>query len=125
MNNYSLDEFDEFKEEEKADINNLKSLAIPWYRRWLLKIAPKLFMKLSACDLGLEGKEMDLAYKLFGNAKRIDIQPLAGIDGRGFIVFIDKKLSLWFFQDGDHFVFDGVEMGEYGNGDVTVFDRLK
>ncbi|MEK7065330.1 MAG: hypothetical protein AAB963_02700 [Patescibacteria group bacterium] len=55
--------------------------------------------------------------------KFFPLQPLSGNDGRGFIIFVDNKISFWFFQDGDHFKYDGFEMGEYGDGNVQVFDN--
>jgi len=53
--------------------------------------------------------------------KRVDISPTSG-GGRGFIIVLDQKTSFYFYQDGDHFIYDGCEMGEYEKGDVTVFD---
>ena len=43
---------------------------------------------------------------------------------RGLIITLDQKFTLWFFQDGDHFVYDGFEIGEYEKGDVTIFDSI-
>ncbi len=74
---------------------------------------------------GLNSKKIKYADKLFRDTKRIDIQPLSGSDGRGFIIFLDNQLSLYFYQDGDHFYFDGFEIGEYDSGDVKVFDGLR
>lgn len=55
-------------------------------------------------------------------SKRIDISPVNS-GGRGFIITIDRKSALYFYQEGDHFVYDGCEMGEYEKGDVTIFDK--
>lgn len=114
---------------EEEEIDGLKPgdtnrLNIPWHQKLLMKISPRLFIKMSANDLGLDYKKVDLAFKLFKDSK-IHIQPLSGVAGRGFIVFIDNKLSLWFNQDGDCFKYDGFEMGEYDDGEVTVFDGIK
>lgn len=111
------------------EIDGLKSgdtsrLDIPWHEKFLMKISPRLFMKICAGDLGLDYKKVDLAFKLFKDAK-IHIQPMSGANGRGFIVFLDNKLSLWFNQDGNHFEYDGFEMGEYDDGKVTVFDGME
>lgn len=79
-------------------------------------------MKVSAEDLGIESKKIDWAYKLFDDSK-IHIEPLSS-GSRGFIITLDNKLSLWFYQDGKSFKFDGIEMGGYDDGEVTVFDEL-
>lgn len=59
---------------------------------------------------------------LFGKAKRIDFQ-LSKSNSRGLIIILDQKLSLYFYQNGGSFKFDGYEMGEYDKGEVTVFDK--
>ena len=69
-------------------------------------------------------KKIEYAEKLFRNCERIDVQPLSS-GSRGFIITLDNNFSMCFFQDHDHFVYDGFETGEYDNGDVTVFDNLK
>ncbi|MDD4531713.1 MAG: hypothetical protein PHH21_03355 [Candidatus Pacebacteria bacterium] len=56
-------------------------------------------------------------------SKRVDFFPEYG-QGRGFIIVLDQKTALFFNQEGDHFVYDGCEMGEYGKGNVAIFDRL-
>ncbi|MFH1990390.1 MAG: hypothetical protein ABIJ19_00855, partial [Patescibacteria group bacterium] len=56
--------------------------------------------------------------------RRIDILPSeSGL--RGFVVVLDRKTAIYFYQDGDHFVYDGFEMGRYDKGDVTIFDNTK
>src|SRR3989344_4909754 len=63
----------------------------------------------------------DRAHELFKKSERIDIAPSkSGL--RGFQLIIDGSTALYFYQDGDHFVYDGFEGGEYGKGDVTIFD---
>ncbi len=113
----------------EEEIDGLKSgdisrLEMPWHQKLLMKISPGWFMNMRAKKLGLDYKKVDLAFKLFRDAK-IHIQPLSGVNGRGFIMFIDNKLSLWFNQDGDCFKYDGFEMGEYDGGEVTVFDGIQ
>ena len=44
---------------------------------------------------------------------------------RGFILVMDRKTALFFYQQGDHFSYDGFEMGQYNKGEVTVVDTLK
>lgn len=120
---------DEKLENFEEDFGGLKPgdmsrLNFPWHKKLVLKFFPQLFFKLFAKNINLNNKKIDFATKLFGDANRIDIQPLSG-SSRGFIIYIDNKLSLWFYQDGDHFIYDGFEMGEYENGDVTIFDGIK
>ena len=116
------EELEKMAEEIGAEARDLKELKFPWYKKFLMRFFPKTFLKISADDLGLEGRKIDLAYKLFDDAK-VHIEPLSG-ESRGFIITLDGKLSLWFLQDGNHFKFDGIEMGEYDDGEVTVFDEL-
>lgn len=100
-----------------ADIN------ISWYRKLLLKFWPGMAFKLFAKELGIANPVFDKAHDVFSNAERIDLYPAAGA-GRGFIVVMDLKTALYFYQDGDHFKYDGFEMGEYDKGDVTILDNI-
>lgn len=102
-------------EEQKAQIN--------WVIKLLLRFWPKLAMRYFAREMGIKNPLFDKAHKLFTGTERIDIFPAQS--ARGFILILDRKTSLHFYQDGDHFVYDGFEMGEYEKGDVTIFDRIK
>jgi hypothetical protein len=102
---------------------DMSRLNIPWHQKLLLKIAPRLFMKSFAKNLDLDFEKVEMAMQLFEGAK-VHIQPMSGARGRGFILCLDNKLTLWFHQDGTCFKYDGHEMGEYDDGEVTVFDRL-
>jgi hypothetical protein len=99
-------------------------LKINWFTKILMRFAPKTFLLFAAKKQGIKPQRIDYAMKLFGGNSRVDIHPLPSQSGRGFIVILDNKLSLYFYQDGDHFYYDGCEMGEYEKGDVTIFDRL-
>lgn len=111
---------DELKDLKLGDMDQLD---FPWHKKFLLKFFPRWFMKLTAKELKLDDSMIENAQKLFGG-KKVYIQPLAGVGGRGFIIFVDSKMSFWFFQDGGHFKYDGFEMGEYDDGEVTIFDNL-
>ena len=117
MNNDPIDDFDEFEDLE------MPTLKLPWHTRFMLKFFPHWFLKNEFEKIGGESDALDHASRLFDD-KRIDIQPLGGKTGRGFIITLDNQLTLYFYQDGDHFKCDGYEMGKYDNGDVTVFDKL-
>lgn len=97
-------------------------IKINWFTKLLLKFWPSLAMKQLAKKIGINNPVFDQAHKLFSQVERIDIFPLKG-SPRGFMIVIDKETALYFYQDGDHFVYDGYEMGEYDKGDVTIFDN--
>ncbi len=92
-----------------------------WLDKMFIKFFPKIFLKSAAEKQAINPRKLNWAEKLFADCQRIDIKPLRGTS-RGFIIYLDSKLSLWFYQDGDHFTFDGYEIGEYEKGEVTVFD---
>lgn len=97
-------------------------IKINWSTKLFLKFWPSLAMKQLAKKIGINNPIFNQAHKLFSKVERIDILPLRG-SPRGFMIVIDKETALYFYQDGDHFVYDGYEMGEYDKGDVTVFDN--
>ena len=101
-----------------------KKIKINWFTKFLMKYFPNLFMRKMAREMNIDYQKIDLAMNLFSDAKRIDIKIL-NEGGRGFIIIIDQKLSLHFYQNGDTFYYDGHEIGEYERGDVTVFDKIK
>ena len=88
-----------------------------------IKLFPRTFLKQAARQQNINPQKLNYAEKLFRDCRRIDIEPL-GDSSRGFILFLDNKLSLWFYQDGEHFIFNGYEIGEYDDCEVTVFDNL-
>ncbi len=92
--------------------------------RLMLRLSPTAGFKMLNKKLGIKNDAFDKAHEVFSNVKRVDIFPAAA-GNRGFILVLDKKTALYFYQDGDHFVYDGFEMGEYDGGDVTIFDGLK
>lgn len=69
-------------------------------------------------------KKISLLHDELSKKRRVDIFPGYG-NGRGFIIIFDQKEALYFNQDGDHFVYDGCETGEYEKGNVTIFDNIK
>lgn len=93
--------------------------------RLLMRFAPGVFMRCAAREQGVNPWSIDYAAKLFGKCERIDLHPLPSHSGRGFIIVLDNKLSLHFYQDGDSFYYDGCEIGEYEKGNVTIFDGLQ
>lgn len=99
-------------------------LKLNFFTKVFMRLAPKSFLRYAAREQGVGGKKIKYAIGLFEGVKRIDIHPLPSSEFRGFVIYLDSKLSLHFYQDGDHFYYDGLEIGEYEKGEVTVFDNL-
>lgn len=88
----------------------------------LLRLWPNKAMKMLAKKQGIKEPVFDKLHQIFYKAKRIDLFPTAS-NSRGFILVIDQQTALYFYQDGDHFSYDGFEMGKYDKGDVTILDK--
>jgi hypothetical protein len=116
MNN-DIEEIDGLK---PGDMSRLK---LNWWEKFKLKFFPMWALKGFAKRAGVEDVAFDNLHEILTKTNRIDLFPLSG--SRGFMIILDGKISLWFFQDGDHFKYDGFEIGEYDKGDVTIFDKLK
>lgn len=121
------EDFREFETDDIEDIefnfDNLKKDGIGWFTRFLLRVWPMAGIKVLARELGFDSKEMEKADELF-SGKKINIIPLEG-GTRGFQIILDNSTALYFYQDGDQFVYDGTEVGMYDKGDVTIFDDIK
>jgi len=91
--------------------------------RFLFRHWPNLALRLFAKEIGIQNIAFDKAHELFNRVNRIDFFPSRG--DRGFILVIDRKTALFFYQDGDHFEYDGFEMGPYARGDVTILDGIR
>lgn len=91
--------------------------------RFLFKRWPSMAMRLFAKEIGIKNVVFHKAHELFYGVDRVDFFPSHG--DRGFVLVVDRKTALFFFQDGDHFEYDGFEMGEYTKGDVTVLDGIQ
>ena len=93
------------------------------WTRLMLKLKPTLGIKMFNKEHGITNDIFDKAHEVFSKVERTDIFPLKGRH-RGFIIVLDQKTALFFYQDGDHFKYDGWETGEYAKGKVTIFDDL-
>ena len=101
----------------------MSGVKITWFTKLIFKLWPGLAMVRMARKMGISDPLFDEAQELFSRVRRIDVLPSAsGL--RGFILVLDRKTALYFYQDGDHFVYDGFEMGRYDKGDVTIFDEI-
>ncbi|MBU2082126.1 hypothetical protein KKH14_01735 [Patescibacteria group bacterium] len=102
----------------------MSGIKITWFTKLMFKLWPGFAMQRMARKMGISDPLFDEAQELFSRVRRVDILPSAsGL--RGFVVVLDRKTALYFYQDGDHFVYDGFEMGRYDKGDVTIFDNTK
>lgn len=122
MNHSELEDFDFEGKKVKFDLKNLRESGVSFWTRLLLRFWPLAGIKNLSRELGVDPELAEQAHKAFENTKRIDLVPSAS-GGRGFQIIIDRSTSLYFYQDGDHFVYDGFENGEYKKGDVTIFDK--
>lgn len=102
----------------------MDKVKIDWFTKMLLRFWPILAMKCLAKKMGINNPLFDQFHAVFSKVKRVDLLPLRS-SCRGFMVVLDEKTALYFYQDGDHFIYDGFEMGEYDKGDVTIFDGIK
>ncbi|HCR41884.1 TPA: hypothetical protein DIV45_00745 [Patescibacteria group bacterium] len=101
----------------------MANINISWQRKLLLKLWPILAFKLFAKEMGIANPIFDKAQDVFNSSERIDLYPTASAE-RGFILVLDLKTALYFYQDGDHFKYDGFEMGEYDKGNIAIFDHI-
>ncbi len=126
-----MDEFEDFNPEDvdiddiEFNFKKLKESGASWFTCLLLRVRPMWGMARLARELGFESKHMEKANDLFFGVEKIDIVPLRGSGQRGFQIILDRDTALYFYQDGDHFVYDGSEVGKYDKGDVTIFDDKK
>ncbi|MDP2812130.1 MAG: hypothetical protein Q8O32_00360 [bacterium] len=100
------------------------AMKISRFTKLLLKFWPNVVLKKMARKMGIKNPLFENAHQLFSKVGRIDFFPLSS-SSRGFMIILDKKTALYFYQDGDHFIYDGYEIGEYDKGNVTIFDSLK
>lgn len=101
----------------------MDNIKISWYHKLLLRFWPRVAFKIFAKKMGIANPVFNKAHDVFDGAERIDLYPTASSE-RGFILVLDLKTALYFYQDGDHFSYDGFEMGEYNKGDITILDNI-
>lgn len=118
-----MEDFEDLDLEKiKFDHKNLKEGGVSLRTRILLRLWPIKGMEFLAKELGMDSEIMEKADRLFYGADRVDIVPSTS-GARGFQIVLDQRTALYFVQDGDRFVYDGCEEGEYEKGTVTVFDN--
>ncbi len=102
----------------------MKEINLRWYEKVLYKFFPYLFIKKFLKERGVENSIFDKLHEIFVKVRRIDIIPLHSVT-RGFILVLDRKTALYFYQNGAYFTYDGFEIGKYDEGDVTIFDNIE
>ena len=111
-------------EHEREEIKEYKLPEFESYLfRFLVKYFPWPFRLLMRYAVRRKLREMDKAHDFFSESKKVDVVPLQS-GQRGFMLIIDRKKALYFYQDGDGFCYDGCEIGEYKKGNVTIFDDI-
>jgi len=90
-----------------------------WYDDILFRYVPFLWLRWVAYRKHIKHPPFRLD-KLLRKYKKVHIK--FHHDVRGFRLELDNQVSLWFEQRGDHFEYDGWEVGDYEDGEVTVFD---
>jgi uncharacterized membrane protein (UPF0136 family) len=115
----------EFNDLKEIDQMFLEQAKVSWLTKILLGISLSWGLSRLARELSLPGIETSKkAHALFQKIERVDFVPSRS-PMRGFQIILDGLLSLYFSQEGDHFIYDGFEMGPYDEGDVTVLDKLR
>lgn len=83
-----------------------------WFKK-LLGRSPGDALRIAS---QLEGLPPDLfaqADEVFSSARQIEFCPIGTKQKPGWMIILDQKLSLWFYRQDDHFVYDGFEIGDY------------
>lgn len=124
MNKEEKQRFEEELQEMGVEVDTHGLL---WYQRFILRYFPQLSMRIFARGINADYSMLEILDKIFHQAKHVAIFPFSPKDGgkRGFMLVLDSKMAFYFYQDGESFQYDGYEMGEYGKGDVTIFDEIK
>jgi hypothetical protein len=100
---------------------------LPWHRRLLLRFWPRMAMRIFSREIDADYSVLESINGALQGIEHVDIFPFSPREGghRGFMLVLDRKMALYFYQDGESFRYDGYEMGEYDKGDVSVFDDMK
>lgn len=85
-----------------------------WFKKFLSHQPTAAFEFASQ----LEGLPPDLfseAHKVFSSVKRIEFYPIDTDKEPGWMIILDQKLSLWFYQKDNNWTYDGFEIGDYSS----------
>ncbi len=101
--------------------NGLEALKLSLWQKVLFKLWPQSIFKFTTKETKTS-IDFHKLHKIFSTSEKIDIFSTS-INERGFILVLNQQVSLFFYQNGDNFKYDGFEIGEYDKGDVAIFDN--
>lgn len=93
--------------------------------RFLARFFPFILIQIQKMFSQIDTRPAEELHGVFSQSQRIDLIP-SQHSTRAFTILLDQKTALYFSQDGDKFIYDGWEVGEYEEkGEITIFDDLK
>lgn len=99
---------------------------LSWPERLLWRFFPRLALRYFIGKKAIPFAKLDTLHSLLQDTRRFDIIPYSPQEtgARGFQLILDQKITLFFYQNGNSFAYDGYEVGEYEAGEVTLFDQV-
>jgi hypothetical protein len=85
-----------------------------WFKKLLSHQPTEAFQLASQ----LEGLSPDLfsnADEVFSSVKQIEFLRIGTKKEPGWMIILDQKLSLWFYQKDGGWIYDGFEIGDYSS----------
>lgn len=85
-----------------------------WFKRLISHQPTEAFQLASQ----LEGLSPDLyskADKVFSAVNKIEFCHIGTTKEPGWLMILDQKLSLWFYQQDNGWIYDGFEIGDYSD----------
>lgn len=89
-----------------------------WIDSILQHLLPGLWIKRVCRKMGISKSPLELHQALSEFEHVYVIPSKSGI--RGFRLVLDDEIALYFFQNDDHFEYDGWEVGKYNKGKSTL-----
>src|SRR3989338_6423090 len=98
--------FGDYTEQELRELDEMVKegrKSVSWKDRMMLKFFPKAYFRKAEKEMGIVVPSFDKLHEAFAKTDRIDLFPLNSSRGRGFLLVLDQKTALYFYQDGDKF----------------------
>ncbi len=83
-----------------------------WFKKLLGRSSADDFRIVSQLE-GLPPDLFDQAHEVFSSVRQIEFCPIGTKRKPGWMIILDQKLSLWFYRQDNHFVYDGFGIGDY------------
>ncbi len=83
-----------------------------WFRN-LLSHQPNEAFRLASRLEGLSPDIFDKADEIFSAVETIEFCPIGTPKEPGWIIVLDQRFSLWFYQKDKKWIYDGFEIGDY------------